>query len=238
MNIKEASMAANVSVRMLRYYEEVGLLRPVRTSESGYREYDAELVRRARLIRAYRELQFSLTEIKFLLDAPRMERDCMLQRQIERLEEKRKTLDNRIALAISLRMNGPERFADIDFDQFDAQMNQMNRVIESSAEWQATSNRLKALSREQGEAASEELAKHLAAVASADESGAPAAIRILIQFIEENFYPCTDSILTVYARSFGGDGLLANFIEEIAGPGSAKLLRQRLEAYVKNTACK
>lgn len=238
MNIKEASKAANISVRALRYYEEIGLLRPVRASESGYREYDAELVRRARLIRAYRELQFSLEEIKSLLDAPRMERDAMLQRQIERLEEKRKVIDNRIALAISLRMNGPERFADIDFDQVDAQMNQMNRFLESNAEWLSASDRLKTLSREQGEAASEELVKYLAAVASADESGVPAAIRELIQFIEENFYPCTDQILTVYARGFGGDGLLANFIEEIAGPGSASLLRRRLETYLKNTACK
>lgn len=238
MNIKEASITANVSVRTLRYYEEVGLLQPVRASESGYREYDESEIRRARLIRAYRELQFSLCEIKALLDAPRMERDAMLQRQIEKLEEKRKVIDNRIALAISLRMNGPERFADIDFDQVDAQMNQMNRLLESNAEWQAASDRLKALSREQGEAASEELVKYLAAVASADDSGVPSSIRDLIQFIEENFYPCTDTILTAYARSFGGDGLLASFIEEIAGPGSAILLRQRLESHVKNTACK
>lgn len=235
MNIKEASQAANVSVRTLRYYEEVGLLRPVRAPESGYREYDADTVRRARLIRAYRELQFSLDEIGSLLDAPRMERDCMLVQRIEKLRARRQVIDNRIALAHGLLMIGPERFGEIDFDQVDAQIKQVHENLASNAEWQTLSDRLKAQTDEQSEAAAEGLVQHLAAVAAAND--AEPAICELIQYIEENFYPCTDQLLTVYARSFGGDGLLAHFIEEIAGPGSAKLLRQRLEAYIKSTAC-
>lgn len=52
MQIGELSKRTAVSVRMLRYYEDEGLLRPLRKS-SGYREYgDAEeqTVRRIRLL--------------------------------------------------------------------------------------------------------------------------------------------------------------------------------------------
>lgn len=236
MNIKEASQAANVSVRTLRYYEEVGLLQPVRASENGYREYDSSMVGRARLIRAYRELQFSLEEVKSLLDASRMERDSMLVQQIEKLRARRQAIDNRIALAHGLLMIGPERFGEIDFDQVDAQIKQMHENLASNAEWQALSDRLKAQTDEQSEAIAEGLVQHLAAVASAND--AEPAILALIRFVEENLYPCTDQLLTVYARSFGGDGLLAQSVEEIAGPGSPRILRERLENYIKNTACK
>lgn len=235
MNIKEASQSAGVSVRTLRYYEEVGLLRPVRTPENGYRKYDESTVRRTKLIHAYRELQFSLEEIKSLLDTPRMERDSMLERQIERLEEKRQVIDNRIALARSLRMNGPDRFTEIDFSDVDEQMNLAQERLASNPEWQAISDRLDSLSKEQADFAAKGLVQHLAAVALADD--AEAAIRSLIRFIDENLYPCTLPVLTGYARSFGGDGLLAQAVEEFAGPGSAPVLRERLEDYIKNAAC-
>lgn len=236
MNIKEASKAANISVRALRYYEEVGLIQPSRTSENGYREYDETIIHRARLIRAYRELQFSLDEIRSLLEAPRMERDRMLEQQIDRLEAKRQAIDNRIALARSLRMNGPERFTEIDFSDFDEQMARAQQLLPSTPEWRSVSEKLNALSKEESDAAAQGLVEHLAAVALADDPGT--AIRSLIRFIDENLYPCTDIILAGFARSFGGDGLLAQAVEEISSPGSARILRERLEAYIKNTACK
>jgi DNA-binding transcriptional MerR regulator len=52
MRIGELSRRTGVSVRLLRYYEQQGLLAPVRRP-SGYREYrdqDAERVRRIRLL--------------------------------------------------------------------------------------------------------------------------------------------------------------------------------------------
>ncbi|MFC9993480.1 MerR family transcriptional regulator [Nocardia sp. NPDC127526] len=50
MRIGDLSTRTGVSVRLLRYYEEQGLLRPVRRP-SGYREYRDEDVRTVRNIR-------------------------------------------------------------------------------------------------------------------------------------------------------------------------------------------
>ena len=51
MRIKELSERADVSPRLLRYYEEQGLLTP-RRQENGYRDYDPSLVVRVEQIRS------------------------------------------------------------------------------------------------------------------------------------------------------------------------------------------
>ena len=68
----EAAKRAGTSVRTLRYYEEKGLIRPERHGENNYREYDEAAVQQIKMIRAYRELQFSLEETGKLLTASRM----------------------------------------------------------------------------------------------------------------------------------------------------------------------
>lgn len=229
MNVKQAAKQTGTSVRTLRYYEEVGLLHPTRNEENDYREYDEAILEQARLIRAYRELQFSLDEIKVLLNAPRMERDQILAEQIKRLEEKRQIIDNRIALAQSLRMLGPERFTEIDFTTVDAQMEQSRRFLEENEDMRRFSDRMKKVSEENAERMTQELFRLLANVANAPEDEIPSAIQNLKQYIESNFYPCTDRIMTAYARAYGGDGILAQTLEDIAGTGASQRLRQRLE---------
>ncbi|MFC7622388.1 MerR family transcriptional regulator [Microlunatus sp. GCM10028923] len=63
-----ASMG-RVSVRMLRHYDKVGLLRPARVDEfSGYRYYEADQLRRLNRLIACKDLGFTLDEVKSILD--------------------------------------------------------------------------------------------------------------------------------------------------------------------------
>ncbi|GAB3766703.1 MerR family transcriptional regulator [Microlunatus parietis] len=63
-----ASMG-RVSVRMLRHYDKVGLLRPARVDEfSGYRYYEADQLRRLNRLLACKDLGFTLDEVKSILD--------------------------------------------------------------------------------------------------------------------------------------------------------------------------
>ena len=229
MNIKEAAKQAGTSVRTLRYYEEQGLICPERDEENHYREYNEAAVHRIKTIRAYRELQFSLEEIKDILKADRMERDQLIEKQIAKLEEKRTIIDNRIALAHSLRMMGPERLTEIDFSSVDAQMEQSRKALDHNGEWQKLSERMKEQSKETTDAIAAELLKHLSQVANAEAQELPEAINALKSFIEKHYYPCTPQILQAYARSFGGDGLLAQALEEAAGPGAPERLKNNLK---------
>jgi len=227
MNIKEAAKRAGTSVRTLRYYEETGLISPHR-EENGYRGYSEADIGRIRMIRAYRELQFSLEEVKQLLDVPRTERTAILEKQIAKLEEKRRIIDNRIALARALQMLGPQRLAELDFSQVDAQMAQSRKYLEENEDMRKLSDRLKKISDETGERIAKDLTEHLARVANAEEHGIPSAVESLKRFIEIHFGSCSDQILTAYARAYGGDGILAQALEDAAGSGAGERLRQRL----------
>lgn|SRR5690554_923131 len=67
MNIGEVSKAVGISAKMIRYYEDVGLIPVAQRSAAGYRTYTAEDVHRLGFVRRARDLGFSMDEITDLL---------------------------------------------------------------------------------------------------------------------------------------------------------------------------
>ncbi len=68
MNIGEASKASGVSAKMIRYYEQTGLIPRAERRESGYRDYAPSDVHMLRFIRRARDLGFAMPEINELLN--------------------------------------------------------------------------------------------------------------------------------------------------------------------------
>ncbi len=68
MEIRELSKLTNVPAKTIRYYEEVKLLPSPNRKPNGYRDYTEYDVDRLKLVAGARRLDFSLAEIKEILD--------------------------------------------------------------------------------------------------------------------------------------------------------------------------
>lgn len=67
LSIGQLARRAGVGIETVRFYERRGLLEEPARKESGYRQYDEDVVARLRFIKRAKELGFSLKEIKELL---------------------------------------------------------------------------------------------------------------------------------------------------------------------------
>lgn len=85
MNISEAADQSGVSAKMIRYYENIGLLAPAARRDNGYRDYGDDDVAILQFVRRTRDLGFSLDEVAALLALWRDRKRS--SREVKRLAE-------------------------------------------------------------------------------------------------------------------------------------------------------
>lgn len=105
MNIGQAAAATGVSAKMIRYYENIGLIRKSVRTESGYRRYDEQDLHLLHFVKQARKLGFSLEQIRELLslwqNKQRASQDvkALAMRHVDELEERiREMVEMRDAL--------------------------------------------------------------------------------------------------------------------------------------------
>lgn len=117
-SIQELSKLSGVTTRTLRWYDQIGLLKPSRVAESGYRYYGSREVDRLQDILYYRALGVELARIRECLDNPSFDRLAVLKGHLTALEAERQKLEGLIhSLKITIRaeerneiMNDQEKF--------------------------------------------------------------------------------------------------------------------------------
>lgn len=95
-SIQELARLSGVTTRTLRWYDEIGLLKPSRTAASGYRYYGPAQVDRLQDILYYRALGVGLARIRACLDDPSFDRLAALRSHLAALEAQRDRLDGLI----------------------------------------------------------------------------------------------------------------------------------------------
>lgn len=238
--VKEVSRLTGVSVRTLHHYHAIGLLKPSRITEAGYRLYDDTALRRLQAIMLFRELQFPLKEIRQILDAPGFDPRQALAAQIELLELKRQHLDKVISHARKLQKTG---VTFMDFTPFDR--NEMDKYAAQAKEkWgktdaykefqQKTADRTPTQMQSTGDALMDIFAefgiiRHL----SPGSGEAQTLVRKLQNFISTHYYTCTPQILRGLGQMYiAGDTMTEN-IDKAGGEGTAVFVHQAINIYCK-----
>lgn len=123
MRVKEVADLVGISVRTLHHYDEIGLLTPEETTESGYRIYSNANLEMLQQILFFRQLGFPLKKIKEIICSPAFNRQEALELHRQILLEKRARLDKMIATIDKtiqhakgeINMTNEEKFEGFDF---------------------------------------------------------------------------------------------------------------------------
>lgn len=107
MNIKEAEEETGITRQNIRFYEKKGLLRPERNQENDYRQYSVEDIERLKTIKMLRKLDFSVENIKEVLDGS-MDFSQAVRQQLENLRERKKELSVQIDFLEKIEREGAD----------------------------------------------------------------------------------------------------------------------------------
>lgn len=113
--VKQVSDLTGISVRMLHHYDKIGLLKPTKLTEAGYRLYDDEALETLQQILFFKELDLPLKEIKEIITSPSFDKMKALESHKKLIILKRNRLNGLIEL-INKTLKGANRMSFKEFD--------------------------------------------------------------------------------------------------------------------------
>lgn len=113
--VKQVSDLTGISIRMLRYYDEIGLLKPSAVTDANYRLYDDESLATLQQILFFKELDIPLKEVKEIMASPYFDKMQALENQKKLLIIKRDRLNDLIEL-INKTLRGENTMSFKEFD--------------------------------------------------------------------------------------------------------------------------
>ncbi|MCM3761952.1 MerR family transcriptional regulator [Alkalihalobacillus oceani] len=118
--VQKLAQMAGVTSRTIRYYDEIGILKPARINSSGYRIYGQAEVDKLQQILFYRELEVDLERIKEIVTSPTFNEVKTLKEHRDKLLTKQKQLDALIATVEKTLAAKEGRITMSDSEKFEA----------------------------------------------------------------------------------------------------------------------
>ena len=131
-SIRELAELSGVSSRTLRYYDSIGLLKPARVSDAGYRFYGEKEMLLLQQIFFYRERGFSLEEIRRILYQKDFDLEKALQEHLQELEKRQNEIADMIknVKCTILSMKGEREMSEKErFDGFKQRIVKENEAV-------------------------------------------------------------------------------------------------------------
>jgi len=241
--VGELSRLAGITVRALRHYDEIGLVRPSQRSAAGYRIYDDRDVLRLQQVLVFRELGVPLDEIAQAIDA-RGDRAALLRKHREALADKRARLDQMLA-AVDEALEALEKGKTMEpvdvtkmFDGFDRE----GYVEEAEQRWGHTDAYKESARRtatygkaewdeirQESEAIYARLATLMQQSAAVTDPAVQAAVAEHRAHIDRWFYPCSTKMHRGLGEMYIADPRFTANLDKVA-PGFAQFLRDAIAA--------
>jgi DNA-binding transcriptional MerR regulator len=241
MKVKEVADLVGISVRTLHYYDEIGLLTPEETTESGYRLYSDENLETLQQILFFKELGFPLKKIKEIINSPSFDRHDALVLQRKMLLEKRKRLDKMIAtiektiqhMKGEIQMTNKEKFEGFDFSHNPYE--QEARELWGDEAVDKANAKLGNMTKEEQEAMSKEMNSIYQKLASLrngspESDEAQAAIKEWYDFLNNNFGNYSLEAFKGLGQMYVDDVRFTKNIDQF-GEGLAKFMRDAMAVF-------
>lgn len=244
LTVKQLSKLAGVTPRTLHHYDEIGLLKPSRVGDNGYRYYGEESVLRLQQILFYRELGIPLDDIKKImgrrdfdvLGALRSHKEA-LQKQVTRLNRLINTVDNTI---YSLKGNNMmsneeyfEGFSEEEQEKYALEAEQLydpETVRESNRKWKAYSAAKKEAIMAEGKAIYTDM------IAAMPKGAASKDVQAIVErwrkHMDYFWTPNLDQLLGL-ANGYNDDSRFKATFDKMH-PQLAEFMREAVQVYVEN----
>ncbi|MEJ8778412.1 MerR family transcriptional regulator [Pseudogracilibacillus sp. ICA-222130] len=244
MKVKEVAELVGISIRTLHHYDQIGLLTPKEITNSGYRLYSEENLETLQQILFFKEIGFTLKEIKKIINSPSFNRKEALVLQRNMLIEKRKKVDKMIEtidktikhMAGEIQMTNEERFEgfNVEFNQFEeeARLRWGNHSIDE------INAKLKKMSQDEQNDLSgrwDTIFNKLAYLRyqSPESQDVQAAIKEWYDFLNKNFSKYSLDAFYGLGQLYINDERFTKNIDQY-GKGLAKFMSKAMEVFTSN----
>jgi MerR family transcriptional regulator, multidrug-efflux activator len=249
--VKQVAELSGVSVRTLHHYDRIGLLVPESTTPAGYRLYTKQDLERLQQILFFREMDFTLQEIKDILNRSDFDRKESLNKHRESLLTKKKRLEEMIATVdrTIIALQGGEKMSDKDmfqgFDISEIEAHQKKYSEEAKKKYgketvENVEKRTSAYSSEDWgtiQTKTEDIYKRVIARMDhgPEDSEVQQAVADWRQLITDNFYDCTIDIFRGLGDLYVDDPRFTKNIDKYQ-EGLASFLRKAMHYYCDQQA--
>lgn len=241
MTVNEVSRLTGVSIRTLQYYDAIELLPPTEYTEAGYRLYDDTAIERLQQILLFKELEFSLKEIKLIIDSPGFDRNKALEQQIELLTMKKEHLEGLITFARKIKMTGVNK---MDFNVFDTtKLDEYTKKAKEQWGQTAEYKEYEEKSGKQSPEAKKQAWQNFMVIfvefgkmmdKKPEDSEVQLEVKKLQHYITEHFYMCSNEILKSLGKMYASCGEFTENIDKVAGRGTAVFVSKAIDVYLLN----
>ncbi len=241
--INEIAELTGLTTRALRYYDEVGLLKPSEISEAGCRLYDDEALEVLQQILFFKELDVPLKQIKSVLENPNFDRISMLKKHKKLITLKRDRL-NKILALINKNLRGEKCMSFTEFDVsevkrcqkiYENEAKELYKETEAFSEYQKKTSEY---SDSQWDIVNREMLdifEQFAGVMDKEPSSQEAQILVETwkNYITKNFYECTNEILAGLGQMYVQDERFKKNIDRHRA-GLTKFISEAIRYYCEN----